>query len=156
MSSHLSRTDHSPRFTEWARQYGEIFSLKLGVGTAIVITSPRLVKQLVDKKSTIYSNRPPSYIGNAIISQNDHMLLFDYDERWRKSRKIFHQFFMESMVVKQHMPLVNAEAVQMLRDFIVEPEGHMRHPKRFSNSIIVSLRKSIRGLSGGDGTANSC
>lgn len=132
--------NYSPRFTEWARKYGEIYSVKLGPGTGIVITSPQLVKQLVDKKSNIYSNRPPSYIGNKIISDDDHMLLFQYDEKWRKARKIFHQYFMESIVTKQHLPLVNAEAVQMLRDFGVQPENFMRHPQRFSNSIIVSLR----------------
>lgn len=46
---------------------------------------------------------------------------------------------MESQVLKQHLKLVDGEAVQMVRDFMVEPEGHMRHPKRFSNSIIMSL-----------------
>lgn len=46
---------------------------------------------------------------------------------------------MESMVVKSHVSVVDAEAVQMLRDFVEEPENHMGHPKRFSNSIIMSL-----------------
>ena len=49
---------------------------------------------------------------------------------------------MESMVEKEHVVLQNAEAVQMIHDYMVNPEEHMRHPKRFSNSIIMSLRKS--------------
>jgi cytochrome P450 family 619 len=48
---------------------------------------------------------------------------------------------MERMVVEKHVAVVDAEAVQMLRDFVLEPKGHMRHPKRFSNSIIMSLSK---------------
>jgi cytochrome P450 family 619 len=48
---------------------------------------------------------------------------------------------MERMVMEKHLAVVDAEAVQMLRDFMVEPEGHMKHPKRFSNSIIMSLGK---------------
>jgi hypothetical protein len=62
-----------------------------------------------------------------------------YSDQWRTCRKLVHQYFMEQMVIKKHVTLVDAEAVQMLRDFIVEPEGHMKHPKRFSNSIIMSL-----------------
>jgi cytochrome P450 len=127
------------RFTEWAKHYGEVYSLKVGTGTAIVITSPRLIKQLIDKKSSIYNYRPVSYVGNGVIAHGDHLLLMQYSDHWRTCRKLVHQYFMEQMVIKQHVTLVDAEAVQMLRDFIVEPEGHMKHPKRFSNSIIMSL-----------------
>ena len=46
---------------------------------------------------------------------------------------------MESMVEKSHINVQNAEAVQMLRDFCVRPDQHMLHPKRYSNSITMSL-----------------
>lgn len=58
----------------WAKKYGGIYSLKLGTGTAVVLTSRRLVKELVEKKSAIYSNRPESYVAN-LISGGDHILL---------------------------------------------------------------------------------
>ncbi|KAK4182348.1 phenol 2-monooxygenase [Podospora australis] len=125
-------------FAQWAKQYGEIYSLKFGPGTSIVISSPRLIKQLVDKKSNLYSRRPPSHVGNLIAS-GDHLLLMQYSDQWRTCRKLVHQYFMEGMVAKHHIEVVNAEAVQMLRDFVVNPTGHMKHPKRFSNSIIMSL-----------------
>ncbi|KAK4152517.1 phenol 2-monooxygenase [Chaetomidium leptoderma] len=125
-------------FTQWAKQYGGIFSLKVGPATSIVISSPRLIKQLVDKKSNLYSSRPASHVGN-IIGNGDHLLLMQYSDRWRTCRKLVHQFFMEQMVVKNHIDVVDAEAVQMLRDFVVQPDGYMKHPKRFSNSIIMSL-----------------
>jgi hypothetical protein len=54
------------QFTKWAKQYGGIYTLKLGTGTAAVITSRRLVKELVDKKSSIYSERPKSYVAKLI------------------------------------------------------------------------------------------
>ena len=49
---------------------------------------------------------------------------------------------MESVVERDHLPVQNAEAVQMIRDFMVKPDQHMLHPKRFSNSIIMSLGMS--------------
>lgn len=48
------------------QQHGGIYTLKLGTGTAAVITSRRLVKQLVDKKSSLYSERPKSYVAKLI------------------------------------------------------------------------------------------
>ena len=64
------------QFSKWAKQYGEIYTLKLGTGTAAVITSKRLVKELTDKKSSIYSERPKSYVAK-LISGGDHILLMD-------------------------------------------------------------------------------
>ncbi|TKA62575.1 hypothetical protein B0A49_08422 [Cryomyces minteri] len=132
------------KFTEWAKQYGGMYSLKLGTGTAVVLTDRRSIKQLVDKKSSIYSNRPPSYVGKGIITSGDHLLIMNYGDLWRSFRKIIHQYVMESMVEKEHTRLVNAEAVQMIRDFCVAPEQHMLHPKRFSNSVIMSLLYGVR------------
>lgn len=62
------------QFTKWAKQYGGIYSLKMGTGTAIVLTDRRLVKELVEKKSAIYSHRPRSYVAD-LISGGDHILL---------------------------------------------------------------------------------
>ncbi|KAK4226602.1 phenol 2-monooxygenase [Podospora fimiseda] len=129
------------QFNKWAKQYGEIYSLKFGPATSIVITSPRLIKQLIDKKSNLYSRRPDSHVGD-IIASGDHLLLMQYSDKWRWCRKVVHQFFMEKEVEAKHIKVVDAEAVQMIKDFMEGPEGrkgHMMYPKRFSNSIIMSL-----------------
>lgn len=126
------------RFTEWAKQYGGLYSLKIGTGTAIVITDRRIVKELVDRKSSKYSNRPESYVAHTITG-GSHLLAMQYGPLWRSFRKLIHQHFMESMVEKSHVKVQNAEAVQMVRDFCLWPEKHMLHPKRYSNSITMSL-----------------
>lgn len=120
-----------------------MYSLKLGTGTAVVITDRRLIKELIDKKSSKYSNRPPSYISHDLMTKGDHLLVMQYGPLWRTFRKLIHQYFMESVVEKEHITLQNAEAVQMVRDFCLHPEQHMLHPKRYSNSIIMSLGMRI-------------
>ena len=66
----------------------------------------------------------------------------NYGETWRKVRKLVHQYFMESVCEKQHIHVQHAEALQMVHDFLVDPENHMLHPKRYSNSITNSLGTS--------------
>lgn len=56
-------------FTEWAKQYGGLYSLKLGTATAVVITDRRIIKELADKRSAKYSNRPASYVSHAYRSR---------------------------------------------------------------------------------------
>lgn len=50
---------------------------------------------------------------------------------------------MKSMIDTEHLCIVDAEAVQLVRDYMLYPEDHMRHPKRFSNSIINFIDKSF-------------
>ncbi|KAK4508806.1 hypothetical protein PRZ48_002545 [Zasmidium cellare] len=131
------------QFTKWAREYGGIYSLKLGTGTAVVITDRKLVKELVDKKSSKYSERPKSYVAN-LISGGDHILLMDYGNQWRDTRKLLHGTFMEKTCDESHIHLQEAEARQMIRDYLLKPGDHMLHPKRFSNSVTMSLVWGVR------------
>jgi cytochrome P450 len=131
-------------FTEWAKTYGGFYSLKLGPATAVVLTDRRLVKELLDKKSAKYSNRPYSHVSTELMTKGDHVLIMQYGDLWRKCRKLIHQSFMESKCDASYVSTQNAEAAQMMRDFMIRPDQHMLHPKRYSNSIIMSLLFGIR------------
>lgn len=77
-----------------------------------------------------------------MLYKNDDMLLMQAsDIRWRTGRKFLHQNFMSSMIEKTHMPLINAEATQVVRDFLYQPDQFMQHTKRFGNSFIMSVGK---------------
>lgn len=129
----------SVRFTQWSKIYGGIFSLKLGTGTAIVLTDRRIVREILDKQSSISSYRPTSYLSQTLITSGDHILVMDYGPKWRAMRKLLHQEFTESLCEKRYVKIVNAEGSQMLRDMVTDPENFMQHPRRFSNSIVMSI-----------------
>jgi hypothetical protein len=63
----------------------------------------------------------------------------EYDDSWRVVRKLIHQTLMESRCDKEHFKLQEAEANQMLYDFMTNPGENMLHPKRYSNSITMSI-----------------
>lgn len=134
------------RLTEWSRKFGGIFSLKRFANTTLVISDRKLVKDLLDKKSNIFSNRPASNVAQ-LITHGDHLLIMNYGKRWQTIRKLVHQYFMEPMCEKQHVDVQHAEATQMMRDFLMDPKNHMSHPKRYSNSITNSLGLSPGAIS---------
>lgn len=117
--------------------------LKVGNTNMAVITDRRLVKEVVDRKSGIYSHRPASYVSHDLITKGNHLLVMYYGEQWRTFRRLVHQHLMESMVDNEHLTIVNAEAVQLAHDYLHDPQNHMLHPKRFSNSITNSIGKSM-------------
>jgi len=120
-----------------------MYSIKFASKTAIVLTDRRLVKELMDRRSAVSSNRPRQYIVDSLIYEGDDIILMQASNpHWKIARKFIHQNFTGSMVEKQHMPLLNAEAVQMIRDMCVAPKDFMKHPKRFANSFMMSVGQS--------------
>lgn len=98
-----------------------------------------MIKQLIDKQSAIYSDRPKFYIADHLVMHGDHLMFMGPDARWRRGRKLYHQYFNESVCEKKHVLLQNAEAVQLLRDLHIQPDDFMNHCKRFTNSTTMSL-----------------
>lgn len=45
------------QYQKWAKEYGPIYSLILGTKTMIVLSSSEVVRDLLDKRSAIYSDR---------------------------------------------------------------------------------------------------
>lgn len=58
-----SRDIHK-QLQKWAAEYGPIYSLMMGTQVLIVLSSDVVVKDLMDKRSAIYSSRPDAYIGD--------------------------------------------------------------------------------------------
>jgi hypothetical protein len=56
------------QFQKWAQKYGPVYSLVLGTKVTIVLSSDVAVKELLDKRSSIYSSRPDLYFGQTILS----------------------------------------------------------------------------------------
>ncbi|GAM35621.1 hypothetical protein TCE0_017r04089 [Talaromyces pinophilus] len=137
------------KFTELAKIYGGLFTLKVGPSTIAFITDRKMAREIFDQKSSISSNRPPSYVANDLIGEHDQPLFMPYGPRWRETRKVFHQNFMESVVENDYMKLVHAEGAQMLRDFMLDSEHYMDHPQRFGNSIMMCIIFGVRAPSVG-------
>jgi hypothetical protein len=63
------------QFEKWAREYGPIYSLVLGTKTLIVLSSDEAVKDLLDRRSGIYSHRQEMYIGQTLCSGDLRLLM---------------------------------------------------------------------------------
>ena len=71
----MPKEDPHLQFQKWAREYGGVYSLMLGTRTMIVLSSDKAVKDLLDKKSAIYSGRPDLYTGQTLLSGGKRMVM---------------------------------------------------------------------------------
>lgn len=56
------------QFQKWAQEYGPVYSLMLGTKIYVVLSSDKAIKDLLDKRSAIYSSRPEVYLGQETLS----------------------------------------------------------------------------------------
>ncbi|ESK81714.1 cytochrome p450 [Moniliophthora roreri MCA 2997] len=75
------------KFTEWARQYGDIYSLKLGSKTVIILTDIQAVKELLDKRSLTTADHIPS-LASDLVTGGIHMALARYGDVWKILRRV--------------------------------------------------------------------
>ncbi|KAL9619846.1 MAG: hypothetical protein Q9160_005586 [Pyrenula sp. 1 TL-2023] len=110
----------------------------------VVFNSAKPAIEVMDKQSLHSSNRPPSYILAQRVFHGNHPMYMAPAERWKLRRKLYHQILQESVVNKIHIPLVEAESCQLVRDICSKPADLMLHPGRYSNSVVMCLVFGIR------------
>lgn len=120
----------------WARQYGNIFYTKIGGTDFIWLSSPKAVKDLMDKKSAIYSSRAPLPLAQDVASGGQRQLFMEYGPRWRLIRKYSHALLNSSTSVK-YRPVQDYESKQLMVDLLDSPERFYDHNRRFSLSVIM-------------------
>lgn len=103
-----SGSDTSTRIFEWHKQYGPIMSLKLGSVTVIAIQDREAIRDLWEKRSHIYSDRPPSYVAR-LLTQNHHAAFQSMNDEWRDRRKLMSHYFSPQQCDTKHADYQNAE-----------------------------------------------
>ncbi|KAK4550436.1 hypothetical protein LTR36_000014 [Oleoguttula mirabilis] len=126
------------QFQKWAQEYGPCYSLMLGTKTLIVLSSDEAVKELLDRRSGIYSDRQEMYIGQHLCSGGLRMLMMNYGPTWRATRKMVHTL-LNANVAKTYVPYQILENKQMLYDFLKQPEGFLKHIRRYSNALTTTM-----------------
>ncbi|CZR56109.1 related to O-methylsterigmatocystin oxidoreductase [Phialocephala subalpina] len=122
----------------WAKEYGDVFYTKVGGSDWIWLSSPKAVKDLMDKKSAIYSSRPPAPLASDVASAGRRQLFMPYGPRYRTVRKISHALLNITMSTN-YQPVQDLESKQLLFDLLHDPGNFYLHNRRYSASVIISV-----------------
>ncbi|XP_071326365.1 steroid 21-hydroxylase isoform X1 [Trachinotus anak] len=83
--------DHLPiHLTSLAQRYGNIYQLKCGNTTMVVLNSSEVIREALVKKWSDFAGRPISYTGDAVSGGGRSISLGDYNEEWRAHRRLVH------------------------------------------------------------------
>lgn len=130
------------QFSAWAKEYGGIFSLVMGPSLIIVVSDPRIGRDLVDKKGGSMSDRPPSHIIDT-VTDGKYLTFARYSSDWKTARTML-QKSLTKEACTVHQPILEAEATQLLYDMMKDPAQFFAHTERFSYSVATCILAGAR------------
>jgi hypothetical protein len=74
-------------YGEWGKQYGPVMALRYGKDLLIVLGTLEAGRDLLDKRSNIYSSRPHLVMGEN-VSHGYRTLLMPYGDNWKRHIKL--------------------------------------------------------------------
>lgn len=112
----LSQQPHQ-QITAWAREYGEVYKIRLGWNDWYMICSPDACKEILDKQSAHTSSRTPLPVSGDALSGGMRFLFMEYGPEWRKLRSISHKLLTPA-VSATFKPSQEFEAKILLEDIL--------------------------------------
>lgn len=110
----------------------------LGTTILIVLSSDHIVKELMVKRSSVYSSRPDMEILRDLSGGNTRVTLMPYGEEWRLVRKIYHTT-LDVKAADSYVPFQDLESKQLLAGFLEAPDSFEDHLKRYTHSQMTQI-----------------
>lgn len=108
--------------------------MKFGSGTTIVLLDREAIQQLLEKKGSIYSDRPKDHVISMIDCGG--FSLWDTNRESRSQRKVVSSSLSPAQVEGTFRQVQEAETAILIRDLTTTPKGFFKHVKRTSTSIL--------------------
>ena len=128
---------------DWHKKYGDIFYTKIGGTDYIWLSSPKAVKDLMDKRSSIYSSRSSAPLAQDVASAGRRQLFMPYGPRWRSIRKHSHDLLNLRASVK-YQPVQDYESKVLLKELMESPDDFLLINRRYSASVIMLVTYGYR------------
>lgn len=127
-------------FMKWAKEFGEIYKVRMGLTDWYMLCSPQAVKEIMDRQSVLTSSRPPMPVAQDALSKGMRFLLMPYGAEWRKLRAITHKL-LTPKVSGTFRPSQEFEAKQLMYDILTDNKGDRAfymHVRRYTTSVIMT------------------
>ncbi|TDL20089.1 cytochrome P450 [Rickenella mellea] len=126
----------------WAKHkalYGPISSVSVFGQTMILINDAQIAYDLLEKKSSIYSDRPSLVFAGEMCGWADGLALLHYGPRFRAHRKNISHIIGTKNAVAQFYPLVEVETRRFLSRVLAQPDMLHSYIRKLAGAIILKI-----------------
>jgi cytochrome P450 len=95
----------------------------------IIINSTQAAIEMLDRKGSIYSDRPVVQMGGELVGWKSLLGLTPYGDRFRNLRQLAHKLLGSNATMSQFLPTVEQETHRFLQRLLQTPtefEAHVR------------------------------
>ena len=128
-----------------AKKYGPIMQLQMGEVLAIVISSPKLAKEVLNTHDPAFANRASTVAVEALTYDISNMIFAPYGDYWKQMRKICVVELLSTKRV-QSFRTIREEEVRNVIESIYLSEGSLPinlSEKIFSSSYSIASRAAF-------------
>ncbi|KAF5310685.1 hypothetical protein D9619_008116 [Psilocybe cf. subviscida] len=142
--------DEWKAYQTWGAELGsDIISLNMAGTPMIVLNSREVARDLLEKRSAIYSDRPRYVMLNELCGFGWDFNFQPYGTAWKNRRKLFTRE-MQPPKSLQHRPRVQAAVRSMLQKLARKPDAFTSHLRHMAGEIILSIAYGIEVLAEND------
>ncbi|KAJ3768549.1 cytochrome P450 [Lentinula raphanica] len=98
----------------WASKYGHLFSIWMGTQLFVVVSDPRMARDLLVTNGAIFSSRKRYFMKNQTILAGRAITASEYGETWRHHRKLAMQL-LTPKAIESYAQSLNYEAHILVR-----------------------------------------
>ncbi|KAI0061733.1 cytochrome P450 [Artomyces pyxidatus] len=124
-------------YAKWAEQYGDVMSMTVLGKVMVILNSSTAVRDLLDKRGSIYSDRPVVPFTELSGVAHWDLSIIRYGEGWRIRRRLMEHSFRPASIV-QYRQMQKSKVHETLRRLLRNPLDFDSHIKQLS-SIVMSI-----------------
>ncbi|KAG1889792.1 cytochrome P450 [Suillus fuscotomentosus] len=126
-------------FAEWGKKYGDISHASVLGMHIFVLNSAKTAVEMLDKKSSIYSDRPVVPMSGELMGYGQTLPYLRYGERFRSFRKNFHRALGSRAALVVYHPIEEMETHRFLKRVLAKPDQLQAHIRHTAGAIILRI-----------------
>ncbi|KAG2346478.1 cytochrome P450 [Suillus weaverae] len=126
-------------FTEWGQKYGDITHIEVLGRHIIVLNSVKTTMEMLDSKSTLYSDRPVLPMGGELVGWKDSLPFLPYGDRFRRYRRNFHRVIGSRAAVDKYNETEEVETRRFLKHVLAKPDQLQEHVRHTVGAVILRI-----------------
>ncbi|KAK0480333.1 cytochrome P450 [Armillaria novae-zelandiae] len=125
-------------FMKWSQSYGDVMLVTVPRRSIIVLNTCKAAEDLLDKRGSIYSDRPPMIMHMELAGWKRMTPGLPYGERIRAHRRIIIST-LNPKAVQQYTELQEASTLQLIKALAKTPDEFSQHLKSYAASTVIKL-----------------
>ncbi|KAI0299925.1 cytochrome P450 [Russula brevipes] len=137
-------------YLKWSQEFdSDVIHADVMGSHIIILNSIKAAQELLEKRSSIYSDRPPMIVLRKLLGMDFNIGFMPYGPTWRYLRRAFHINFLPTKL-EAFRPFEQRAVHRLLRNLLTSPDNFPQHLRHMTGQGILSVAYGVDVLPEGD------